>query len=65
MELTEILEAREAKLVELSRTNVELQDKNLVLRKQVEVSKIASIVTMWSLHGKETKFLCFHYAGDQ
>lgn len=37
LELTEVLEAREGKLVELSRTNLEIQEKNSILRKQLEV----------------------------
>lgn len=43
MELTEVLEAREGKLVELSRTNLEIQEKNLILKKQLEAYQTDSL----------------------
>lgn len=49
-EMTEVLEARETKLVELSRANVELQDHNSELKTQLEATLLSRVTETQDIH---------------
>ncbi|KAK7866995.1 hypothetical protein R5R35_006861 [Gryllus longicercus] len=55
-EMTEILEARETKLVELSRSNVELQENNSELKNQLEAALLSKVTETQDIHQVTEEF---------